>query len=328
MSSTLGLAYLTTPLFPTGIRCSGLESHHYFLRSSARFSSSQEPPATAESTSESDATPPSESLPETKVQRFDRNIRPPQWDFRDKINNSNKQPFVSRLVEKLNAMVPLEMKGRIHAEHPYAPEIAAYTFPQHIFVPPTPEMLSKPPPHSMEKTPFTYIDTPSQLANLIEKLKSVELIAIDTEAHSFRSYQGFVCLLQLSTPTEDFIVDTLALRHELRDLNVVFTDPKILKARGFIFHSATSDLPWMQRDFSLYCVGIFDTYDACRALNLPQKSFAALAKQFCDFEPDKKWQLADWRMRPLLPEMMDYARADTHYLIMIYHQLRSLLLSS
>lgn len=47
--------------------------------------------------------------------------------------------------------------------------------------------------------------------------------------HSYRSFQGFVCLMQISTRTEDFIVDTLKLRDELHVLNDVFTDPTIVK---------------------------------------------------------------------------------------------------
>jgi len=35
--------------------------------------------------------------------------------------------------------------------------------------------------------------------------------------------------MQISTRSEDFIVDTLELRSELHILNEVFTDPSILK---------------------------------------------------------------------------------------------------
>ena len=48
-----------------------------------------------------------------------------------------------------------------------------------------------------------------------------------------RSYYGFVCLMQISTREEDWIVDTLALREELEELNEVFTDPSIIKVSLF-----------------------------------------------------------------------------------------------
>lgn len=48
---------------------------------------------------------------------------------------------------------------------------------------------------------------------------------------------------------------------------------------------------------------------------------------YCDFTADKRYQLADWRIRPLPREMLDYARSDTHFLLYIYDHLRNALLS-
>ena len=102
------------------------------------------------------------------------------------------------------------------------------------------------------------------------KLKAAMEIAVDLEHHDYRTYRGFVCLMQISTRDEDFIVDTLALRDELEALNDVFADPSIVK----VFHGAESDIKWLQRDFNLYVVNLFDTYHAsvelseCPALNL------------------------------------------------------------
>lgn len=43
---------------------------------------------------------------------------------------------------------------------------------------------------------------------------------------------------------------------------------------------------------------------------------------------DKKFQLADWRVRPLPDAMVSYARSDTHYLLYIHDRLRNDLLSN
>lgn len=64
---------------------------------------------------------------------------------------------------------------------------------------------------------------------MLAKLRQAKEIAVDLEHHSYRSYAGFVCLMQLSTRQEDWIVDTLVLREELAELNEVFTDPEIVK---------------------------------------------------------------------------------------------------
>lgn len=47
---------------------------------------------------------------------------------------------------------------------------------------------------------------------------------------------------------------------------------------------------------------------------------------YCDFLPDKRYQLADWRIRPLPDDMLQYARSDTHFLLYIYDNLRNALL--
>lgn len=42
----------------------------------------------------------------------------------------------------------------------------------------------------------------------------------------------------------------------------VFTDPKIVK----VMHGSDSDIVWLQRDFGLYIVNLFDTGQATRVL--------------------------------------------------------------
>ena len=120
------------------------------------------------------------------------------------------------------------------------------------------EIPSPAPPTSFEETPFTWIDTPQGLSELLVKLRQAGEIAIDLEHHDYRSFAGFVCLMQISTRHEDFIIDTVALRDELEILNDVFTDPNIPK----VLHGAEWDIQWLQQDFNLYIVNLFDTYHA------------------------------------------------------------------
>jgi exosome complex exonuclease RRP6 len=57
------------------------------------------------------------------------------------------------------------------------------------------------------------------------------------------------------------------------------------------------DIIWMQRDLGLYIVGLFDTFHACDELGYPAKGLSYLLKKFADFDADKKYQMADWRIR-------------------------------
>lgn len=92
-------------------------------------------------------------------------------------------------------------------------------------------------------------------------------------------------------------------------------------------HGADMDIGWLQRDFGIYVVNMFDTGQATRVLEYPRFSLAYLLKKFCDVTADKQYQLADWRIRPLPSEMVRYAREDTHYLLYVYDRLRNELVS-
>ncbi len=108
--------------------------------------------------------------------------------------------------------------------HPYHYEIKHISYPHHMF-------LSAPPilPKPFDKTSFTWVDTTEALQAMLDKLRQATEIAVDLEHHSYRTYAGFLCLMQLSTREEDWIIDAIALRDELECLNEVFTKPEIIK---------------------------------------------------------------------------------------------------
>lgn len=174
----------------------------------------------------------------------------------------------------------------------------------------------------MKSTPCAFVTSEEELFNVAERLKKVTAIAVDIENHSVRSFQGFTCLIQISTREEDIIIDTLKLRGAIhRALAPIFTDETIVK----VLHGADKDVQWLERDFGVYVVNMFDTGQASRLLKLPSASLAFLLTHFCDVAAisKKKFQLADWRQRPMPHDMFNYARSDTHYLLYIYDRLRA-----
>lgn len=80
---------------------------------------------------------------------------------------------------------------------------------------------------------------------------------------------------------------------------------------------------WLQRDFGLYIVGLFDTERAAVALRYPGRGLAFLLAKFVNVQAQKQHQLADWRIRPLSKDLFDYARSDTHFLLYIYDCMRN-----
>lgn len=224
-----------------------------------------------------------------------RNILRPQISFKVPIDNSNGTPFEPRIKSKPNSLKPLAVLPEYGDDgdvvsylHPYEVELTKFEpRPEQVQTGATTEAAP------LDTTPLAYVDTNAQLQDMLGELRGATEIAVDLEHHSYRTFQGITCLMQISTRTKDYIVDTLALRDELHVLNEVFTNPRVLK----VFHGADSDVEWLQRDLSLYVVNMFDTHQAAKRLNLARLSLAFLLKQYCRLDVDKTFQLADWRIR-------------------------------
>lgn len=264
-----------------------------------------------------------ESMPPAVRLLAAKNIQRPQLSFKDKIDNSSK-PWYPRIKEKPNSLKPLALyleEGE-HGEafnHPYEVELDK-------FVPAADQLRKRDPVRykPLESTPLVMVEKPADVKTLLEELKNYKEIAVDLEHHSYRTFQGITCLMQISTADKDYLIDTLSLRSELHELNEIFTKPSILK----VFHGADLDIQWLQRDLSLYVVNMFDTHQAAKQLNLPYLSLAYLLQRHCNIDANKHYQLADWRIRPLPEELLRYAREDTHYLLHIKDLLRNALIDS
>lgn len=281
---------------------------------------------------------------EEQAWRNDESVSKPQLLFRDKIDNSaTAPPWRPTLHDKPHAMVPLGFvvgkdedsplfistdpaKNKATRErqerallHPYYYETRHLPYPTSMFKQSTPQK-----PKDFDDTPFQFVETAEQLHEVTKELLNAKEIAVDLEYHQVHSYYGFICLMQISTREKDWVIDTLKLRHELREhkLGGVLVDPSIVK----VFHGADSDMIWLQQDFDIYVVNLFDTFHACKVLEFPKFSLASLLEAYCGFDADKKYQMADWRIRPIPEEMMRYARSDTHFLLYIYDELRNALL--
>lgn len=164
--------------------------------------------------------------------------------------------------------------------------------------------------------PIILIDKPSEFKHLVAELSKLQHIAIDTESNSFYAYTERVCLIQISSEHEDYVIDPLVL-NDLEPLGAVFGNPRIEK----ILHAASNDVLGLRRDFGFQIRNLFDTAVACNLLGCKQLGLARILQDHFDVELNKKWQRCDWGRRPLRQEQIDYARLDTHYLIALRHQL-------
>ena len=163
-----------------------------------------------------------------------------------------------------------------------------------------------------------YLDTASAVERFVGSIGRAPTLAIDTEGASFHRYHDRIYLLQVSTADRHAIIDPLragsldALREiaESRQVEVVF-------------HDADYDLRLLHQDYGWQVANIFDTRIAAQLLGIRAFGLAALLQHFFSVKLDKRFQRADWSMRPLSQEMLAYAAQDTLHLLPLRERLRA-----
>ena len=145
-----------------------------------------------------------------------------------------------------------------------------------------------------------------------------KLVALDTEGASFHRFVDRIYLLQVSTRERTAIIDPLPIGVP-RELGSVIEDPSV----EIVFHDADYDLRLLQQDYGWQVRNVFDTRVAAQLLGIKAFGLAALLEQFFGVKLDKKHQRADWSMRPLTKDMLDYAAQDTMYLPALRDELKA-----
>ena len=166
-----------------------------------------------------------------------------------------------------------------------------------------------------------YVRTPHELVEVVSAFSREPLVAVDTEAASFHRYRDRIYLVQLSTSTETAILDPLAIP-DLDPLGTLLSDPQVEK----VLHDADYDLRTLDRDYGFRATNIFDTRIAAQLSGEQAIGLAALLQKYLGVVLRKEHQKADWSRRPLPPDMLAYAAADTRYLPALRESLRSRLI--
>ena len=109
--------------------------------------------------------------------------------------------------------------------------------------------------------PPTVITTPVQLEDLVQTLARAGRFALDTESDSMYAYHYKICLIQISTETQDYIIDTLALR-ALEPLGELVKRSDI----EITMHAAENDVLLLNKDFGWTFGKLFDTLWGARIL--------------------------------------------------------------
>ena len=169
----------------------------------------------------------------------------------------------------------------------------------------------------MNKTSYQILSGVTEVQHLADELSRHSQIAVDVEADSLHHYREKVCLIQVSTNQDTWLIDVLAVP------NADILEAALSCAgREVVLHGGDYDIRSLDRDFSIHFAQVFDTMIAAQFIGETEIGLASLLQKYCSIRLDKKFQKADWSIRPLPADMADYAAQDTAHLLMLSRILR------
>ncbi len=148
-----------------------------------------------------------------------------------------------------------------------------------------------------------------------------EKIGVDLEADSMYCFKEKICLLQISSAKNVFLIDPF----ELKDISPFL---KVLENKDVskVFHGADFDIRSLDRDYKARVNNLFDTEIAARFLGFIKRSLADLLKKNFNIAVNKKFQKENWAKRPLAQEMIEYSVKDAAYLVPLYEIIKNQLI--
>src|SRR5512134_2218705 len=155
----------------------------------------------------------------------------------------------------------------------------------------------------------TLVTTPDQLDAAVFRLQGASRLAIDTEFMRERTYYPQLCLVQVATENDCYLVDPLA-GVDLAALHELLADRSKLK----ILHAARQDLEVLLLTGGKVPAPDFDTQVAASLLGFPpQAGYAELVARQLGHSIDKAQTRTDWSRRPLTVAQLAYAADDVHH---------------
>jgi ribonuclease D len=166
------------------------------------------------------------------------------------------------------------------------------------------------------------VDTADKMKACAEELLAAGIseLAFDLEFYNPSKYLQVTCLLQISSNVgKDYVIDTLAagVWDDVALLRPLFANASIVK----IGHCIPGDVKSLHRDFGIFVINAFDTYEAAQVLQLKHQGLASVCGRYGLQNSEEYRQLkalyqsTDWRRRPLTEPMVRYGRYDVHYLV-------------
>ncbi len=165
------------------------------------------------------------------------------------------------------------------------------------------------------------IRTTKDFLKLCEEIDSNGRFALDLEFIPERTYEPEICLVQVATDQEAYIIDP----YDVTDLNPLWqrvADPNILK----VLHAGDQDLDLMHNGSGLLPANVFDTQIAAGFIGFGYPiGYGKLLSQLLNISISKSESFTDWTNRPLTESQIDYAIDDVRHLLNLHDKLMDIL---
>lgn len=133
-------------------------------------------------------------------------------------------------------------------------------------------------------------------------------VVLDLEADSLHRYREKLCLIQYADAQGVEIIDPLAIA----DMGLF---AEWMEGVQVWMHGADYDMSLLQNAYGVLPERILDTQIAARLLGFEQFGLAALVEHFYGITLSKKNQKANWGIRPIPEDMLEYAQGDVAYML-------------
>ncbi|MEM8679436.1 MAG: HRDC domain-containing protein [Planctomycetota bacterium] len=164
---------------------------------------------------------------------------------------------------------------------------------------------------------FELIAEDGQLEPLLHAMQSAEWIAFDTEFVSEFSYYPELCLIQMATPGQLWVIDPM----QLTELDAIWTalcDGDHLT----LVHAGREEILFCHRAVSRTPQRWFDAQLAAGMVGLEYPAaYGTIIFRLLGEKLSKGETRTDWRRRPLTPSQLEYALNDVLYLQPVHAKL-------
>ena len=121
--------------------------------------------------------------------------------------------------------------------------------------------------------PAGVVANSAQLDAAVRAMLDLQAIAVDTESNSRHHYPEQLCLIQIATGNNVYIIDTIILK-DIGPLQKVLENKDIMK----IIHGADYDIRSIDRHCGFRIHNLYDTYIAARFAGMTEVGLAACSE--------------------------------------------------